>query len=73
MYFICRLFPWGNKEMPHNEYRMNVWQGDNFPMENLGEDGYVKTCPVRNIFTALLNPVALGYDVLIDFARMFIM
>jgi sulfatase modifying factor 1 len=41
-----RLFPWGNKEMPKNEHRMNIWQGDNFPDENLAEDGFVGTCPV---------------------------
>lgn len=41
----CRLFPWGNKELPVNEHRMNIWQGD-FPVENLARDGYETTSPV---------------------------
>ena len=40
-----RLFPWGNKEMPHGEHRMNIWQGV-FPTNNTEEDGYASTAPV---------------------------
>lgn len=40
-----RLYPWGNKEMPHGKHLMNIWQGD-FPDYNNAEDGYVSTCPV---------------------------
>lgn len=40
-----RLFPWGNKLLPKDEHRMNIWQGK-FPTENLGADGYVGTAPV---------------------------
>lgn len=40
-----RLFPWGNKETPKGEHRMNIWQGA-FPEENSKEDGYHATCPV---------------------------
>lgn len=56
--FISRLFSWGNKEMPYNEHRMNVWQGDNFPTENLGEDGYIKTCPVRDCLQCNFRHIA---------------
>lgn len=40
-----RLFPWGNKFMPKDEYRANIWQG-NFPTTNTGDDGCKGTCPV---------------------------
>jgi len=40
-----RLFPWGNKEKPFDEHRVNIWQGK-FPRENTAEDGYNGTCPV---------------------------
>lgn len=40
-----RLFPWGNKMMPHGQHRMNIWQGT-FPTNNTGEDGYIGTAPV---------------------------
>uniref|UniRef100_A0A8C4REL9 Sulfatase modifying factor 1 n=1 Tax=Eptatretus burgeri TaxID=7764 RepID=A0A8C4REL9_EPTBU len=40
-----RLFPWGNKEMPHGQHRMNIWQGD-FPEVDDGEDGFPGTAPV---------------------------
>lgn len=40
-----RLFPWGNNYMPHNEHRVNIWQGK-FPKENTREDGFNGTGPV---------------------------
>ena len=40
-----RLFPWGNKLLPKDEHRMNIWQGK-FPTKNTAEDGYVGTAPV---------------------------
>ncbi|XP_038054416.1 formylglycine-generating enzyme-like [Patiria miniata] len=40
-----RLHPWGNKELPKGEHRMNIWQGE-FPITNTAEDGYEGTCPV---------------------------
>jgi len=40
-----RLYPWGNKFMPKNEYRVNIWQGD-FPTVNNKDDGFAGTCPV---------------------------
>lgn len=40
-----RLFPWGNKWTPNNEFRANVWTGV-FPEKDSGEDGYAGTCPV---------------------------
>ena len=47
LFIVCfRLFPWGSKEKPKEQFRMNIWQGD-FPASNSGEDGYERTCPVR--------------------------
>lgn len=46
LFLICRLYPWGNKEQPRNQHRMNIWQGD-FPSVNTAEDGFVSLAPVR--------------------------
>ncbi|OXU24542.1 hypothetical protein TSAR_015610 [Trichomalopsis sarcophagae] len=40
-----RLFPWGNKLIPNNEHRTNIWQGE-FPLNNTVEDGFDRTNPV---------------------------
>jgi formylglycine-generating enzyme len=40
-----RHFPWGDEREPGGEHRMNVYQGA-FPQEDLGEDGWIGTCPV---------------------------
>lgn len=40
-----RLFPWGNKFMPRDEHRANIWQGI-FPTTNTADDGWKSTCPV---------------------------
>ena len=40
-----RLFPWGNKEMPHGQHYTNIWQGE-FPETNTAGDGYLSTGPV---------------------------
>ena len=40
-----RLFPWGNKWKPNEQYRANTWTGT-FPTENTGDDGYPGACPV---------------------------
>ncbi|XP_076245496.1 formylglycine-generating enzyme isoform X2 [Calliopsis andreniformis] len=40
-----RLYPWGNKLMPKDQYRANIWQGD-FPNNNSKDDGYEATSPV---------------------------
>ncbi|KAM0732539.1 Formylglycine-generating enzyme [Formica fusca] len=40
-----RLYPWGNKLMPNNQHKANIWQG-NFPTENTEEDGFKGTSPV---------------------------
>uniref|UniRef100_A0A8D3CGP4 Sulfatase modifying factor 1 n=1 Tax=Scophthalmus maximus TaxID=52904 RepID=A0A8D3CGP4_SCOMX len=42
-----RLYPWGNKLNPKGQHYANLWQGD-FPNHNSGEDGYVKTSPVKS-------------------------
>lgn len=42
-----RLFPWGNNLLPSGHHRANIWQGT-FPVENLGEDGFLGTAPVTN-------------------------
>lgn len=40
-----RLFSWGNKFTPNNQYRANIWQGT-FPNEDTGDDGWAGRCPV---------------------------
>ncbi|XP_059614949.1 formylglycine-generating enzyme [Phlebotomus argentipes] len=40
-----RLFPWGDKLMPQDKHRMNIWQGE-FPDDNTEKDGFFGTCPV---------------------------
>lgn len=52
-----QVYPWGNQLVPNNSYQANYWQGA-FPVENLNEDGYLKTAPVKS-FAA--NPYGL-YD-----------
>lgn len=42
-----RLFPWGNKLMPHNKHYVNIWQGK-FPQDNNKDDGYFGTAPVTS-------------------------
>lgn len=42
-----RLYPWGNKLNPKGQHFANLWQGD-FPTHNSGEDGHIKTSPVRD-------------------------
>ena len=32
--------------MPHDEHRMNIWHGEQFPTVNTADDGYHTTCPV---------------------------
>lgn len=41
-----KLFPWGSKMNPKNEFWMNIWQGE-FPDTNTKEDGYLSTSPVH--------------------------
>ncbi|UYV66254.1 SUMF1 [Cordylochernes scorpioides] len=40
-----KLYPWGNKLMPHNQHYANIWQGT-FPDHNTVEDGYLSTSPI---------------------------
>ncbi|XP_071490264.1 formylglycine-generating enzyme-like [Diadema antillarum] len=42
-----RLFPWGNKLMPNDKHRVNIWQGE-FPTVNTAEDGFAGTAPVTS-------------------------
>ncbi|WP_096787747.1 formylglycine-generating enzyme family protein [Rhodobacter sp. CZR27] len=39
-------FAWGESLVPDGRHRANTWQG-RFPVENLAEDGYEGTSPVR--------------------------
>ena len=41
-----RRYPWGNELTPEDEHRCNIWQGE-FPVENTGDDGYLRTAPVN--------------------------
>ncbi|MCK1273552.1 sulfatase modifying factor 1 [Bradyrhizobium sp. GM2.2] len=38
-------YAWGDALMPGGKHMANIWQG-NFPVQNLGEDGYERTSPV---------------------------
>lgn len=38
-------YAWGDELTPNGQHMANTWQG-NFPVENLGIDGYVRTSPV---------------------------
>ncbi|WP_439399537.1 formylglycine-generating enzyme family protein [Bradyrhizobium sp. PMVTL-01] len=38
-------FAWGDAPMPGGRHMANVWQG-NFPVQNVGEDGFERTSPV---------------------------
>ncbi|EFN76774.1 sulfatase-modifying factor 1 isoform X1 [Harpegnathos saltator] len=40
-----RHYPWGNKIMPKDQHKVNIWQGE-FPLRNTMEDGYKSTSPV---------------------------
>ena len=40
-----KRYPWGNDLHPGGEHRCNIWQGD-FPAENTGADGFLRTAPV---------------------------
>jgi len=40
-----KLFPWGDELTPEGRHLCNVWQGE-FPVLDLGEDGYAGTSPV---------------------------
>jgi formylglycine-generating enzyme len=42
-----REFAWGDELVPGGQYMANTWQGS-FPLENLNNDGYERTSPVRN-------------------------
>jgi formylglycine-generating enzyme required for sulfatase activity len=39
-------FAWGDALTPGGRHRANVWQG-RFPWENLAQDGWIRTSPVR--------------------------
>ncbi len=40
-------FAWGDELVPRGRHMANTWQGG-FPWQNLTEDGYAGTCPVRS-------------------------
>lgn len=42
-----KIYPWGDELTPGNKHRCNIWQGD-FPVCDLGEDGYVGTAPAKS-------------------------
>jgi formylglycine-generating enzyme required for sulfatase activity len=43
---VGKRFPWGDELLPGGEHRCNIWQGNDFPHGDLGEDGYKGTAPV---------------------------
>jgi formylglycine-generating enzyme len=40
-----RIYPWGDELTPEDRHLCNVWQGE-FPLMDLGEDGYTGPAPV---------------------------
>ena len=38
-------YPWGDELHPDGKHRCNIWQGE-FPEENTGDDGFLRTAPV---------------------------
>ncbi|TPE53515.1 formylglycine-generating enzyme family protein [Amaricoccus solimangrovi] len=42
-----REFAWGDELAPRGRHVANTWQGA-FPWQNLAEDGFERTCPVRS-------------------------
>ena len=40
-----RVYPWGHTRQPDGTWLHNIWQGE-FPVEDIGEDGYTGTAPV---------------------------
>ena len=49
-----KRFPWGDEILLDGQWQCNIWQG-RFPRENLAEDGWLGTAPVRSY-----NPNAFG-------------
>lgn len=43
------LYPWGDEKVPNGIHHSNVFQGD-FPNNNLKEDGYLGTAPVKEYY-----------------------
>lgn len=41
-----QTYPWGEEFMPEGKHMANTWQG-RFPFENLAEDGFERTSPVK--------------------------
>lgn len=39
-------YSWGNELKPNGKWAANIWQGE-FPTKNRGEDGYLRTSPVK--------------------------
>jgi formylglycine-generating enzyme required for sulfatase activity len=42
-----QTYPWGTDRNPDGKWLHNIWQGE-FPIEDTGEDGFVRTAPVRS-------------------------
>ena len=40
-------YPWGDDRNPDGKWLNNIWQGE-FPVTDLGEDGFTRTAPVRS-------------------------
>ena len=41
------VYPWGDERNPEGQWLNNIWQGE-FPIKDLGEDGFTGTAPVRS-------------------------
>jgi len=43
---VQSAYPWGDELKPVGQHRCNLWQG-RFPDIDIGDDGYIGTCPVN--------------------------
>jgi formylglycine-generating enzyme required for sulfatase activity len=41
-----QTYPWGSELTPEGKHLCNIWQGE-FPLSDLGDDGYTAPSPVR--------------------------
>ena len=54
-----KVFTWGDEFTPRGRMMANTWQGE-FPWQNLLEDRYERTSPVKAVPAERLRPVRHG-------------
>jgi len=43
----AQTYPWGEERNPGGKWLNNIWQGE-FPIEDTGDDGFIRTAPIRS-------------------------